>query len=104
MSTFQEEEIMKKLIAILMASLFAVGAAYAADAKKDDKNCGARHGLPAELYLAHCRVCAGVLAGCRSGQSCGSSGLVFATAAAIDGYRSRMSWVWRTELVTHERR
>jgi hypothetical protein len=36
------EEIMKKLIAILMASLFAVGAAYAADAKKDDKKADAK--------------------------------------------------------------
>lgn len=41
-STFQKEEIMKKLIAILMASLFAVGAAYAADAKKDDKKADAK--------------------------------------------------------------
>ena len=41
-STFQKEETMKKLIAILMASLFAVGAAYAADAKKDDKKADAK--------------------------------------------------------------
>ena len=41
-STFQEEEIMKKLIAILMAGMFAVGAAYASDAKKDDKKADAK--------------------------------------------------------------
>lgn len=41
-STLKPEEIMKKLIAILMASLFAVGAAYAADAKKDDKKADAK--------------------------------------------------------------
>jgi len=33
---------MKKLIAILMASMFAVGAAYASDAKKDDKKADAK--------------------------------------------------------------
>jgi hypothetical protein len=41
-STFQEEEIMKKLIAILMAGMFAVGAAYASDAKKYDKKADAK--------------------------------------------------------------
>ena len=33
---------MKKLIAILMASMFAVGAAHASDAKKDDKKADAK--------------------------------------------------------------
>jgi len=33
---------MKKLIAILMASMFAVGADYASDAKKDDKKADAK--------------------------------------------------------------
>ena len=40
---------MKKLIAILMAGMFAVGAAYASDAKKDDKKVATLLCLPDKL-------------------------------------------------------